>query len=411
MSTPTAQPEIVKRPLPPGWRWVKLGEVCEVVNGFGFREDLQGRGDLPFPFIKVSDMNAIGSEIRIDRALNTVDDNILRLLGAKTYPAGTVIFPKVGGALLTNKKRILGVEATFDNNIMGIVPKFVESEWVFFWVQTIDLSTLARTQALPSIRQSEVKDLHILLPPREERRRIAAILREQMDAVERARRAAEEQLEAAKALPAAYLRRVFPRHGDPLPPGWRWVKLGEVCEQDRIIVEPDSPLSERLTYLSLEHIDSNTGRILKEPVERIENEGKSATFAFDGRHVLYGKLRPYLNKVALPEFPGRCTTEIIPLLPSKGVDREFLFWLLRRPETVEGAVQYKTGSRMPRADINELMKLVVPLPPLAEQQRIAAILREQMTAVERLRRTLEEQLETINKLPAAILRKAFNGEL
>ncbi|MEF3253969.1 MAG: restriction endonuclease subunit S, partial [Deferribacterales bacterium] len=65
----------------------------------------------------------------------------------------------------------------------------------------------------------------------------------------------------------------------------------------------------------------------------------------------------------------------------------------------------------PRADINELMKLVVPLPPLAEQRRIAAILREQMDAVERLRRTLEEQLEAINKLPAAILRKAFNGEL
>lgn len=197
-----------------------------------------------------------------------------------------------------------------------------------------------------------------------------------------------------------------------LPDGWRWVRLGEVCEQDREIVDPNSELAVALRYLGLEHIESNTGRILKESADRVEkDEGKSTTFAFDTRHVLYGKLRPYLNKVALPEAAGRCTTEIIPLLPKDDVDRKYLCWLLRRPETVAAAMRDKTGSRMPRADMDELMKLEVPLPRLAEQQRIVAILDEQMAAVERARSATGAQLDAINKLPTALLRRAFRGEL
>ena len=172
-------------------------------------------------------------------------------------------------------------------------------------------------------------------------------------------------------------------------------------------MEPRSKLAGSLTYLSLEHIESNTGKILREPEDRVQDEGISTSFAFDNRHVLYGKLRPYLNKVALPDFRGRCTTEIIPLLPADGVDRDFLCRILRRQETVEVAMQGKTGSRMPRADMDELLTLSVPLPPLPEQKRIASILNEQMSAVEKARSAAEAQLEAAKALPAAYLRQAF----
>jgi len=192
-----------------------------------------------------------------------------------------------------------------------------------------------------------------------------------------------------------------------LPPGWRWVRLGEVCKQDRQIVEARSPLAISLTYLSLEHVEANTGRIRKDPSVLIEDEGASTTFAFDSRHVLYGKLRPYLNKVALPDFRGRCTTEIIPLLPLDGVDRGFLCWTFRRAEMVEAAMQGKTGSRMPRADMDELMQLKIPLPSLAEQRRIAALLDARMAAVERARAAAQAQLDEAKALPAAYLRQTF----
>jgi type I restriction enzyme S subunit len=199
----------------------------------------------------------------------------------------------------------------------------------------------------------------------------------------------------------------MPKERSKLPDGWRWVRLGEVCEQDRRIVEPGSDLAERLPYLSLQHVESKTGRILRQPTETIQDEGKSTTFAFDPRHVLYGKLRPYLNKVALPDFDGRCTTEIIPLLPENETDRHYLAWLLRTDETVNAAMRQRTGSRMPRADMDDLLTLEVPKPPLEEQKRIAAILNEQMGAVERARAAAEAQLEAAKALPAAYLRQVF----
>jgi type I restriction enzyme S subunit len=194
-----------------------------------------------------------------------------------------------------------------------------------------------------------------------------------------------------------------------LPSGWRWVRLGEICMQDRQIIDPSSAPATPLPYLSLEHVESNTGRILREPSEVVADEGKSTTFAFDSRHVLYGKLRPYLNKVALPNYAGRCTTEIIPLLPRNGTDRQFLGWLLRRQETIDAAMRGKTGSRMPRADMGNLFSLAVPCPPLPEQQRIVALLNEQMATVNRAHRAAEASLVAAKSLSAAYLRAVFES--
>ena len=191
----------------------------------------------------------------------------------------------------------------------------------------------------------------------------------------------------------------------PLPEGWRWARLGETCVQDKHIVEPHTDEANSLTYYSLEHIESETGRILKVPQDHIEELGKSASFRFDNRHVLYGKLRPYLNKVALPDTAGRCTVELIPLLPNENTDRGFLALLLRRPETVDFAMQHRTGSRMPRSDMKSLITLEVPLPPLAEQQRIATLLDERVAAVERARQAVEDSLVQIGALKKAFLRE------
>lgn len=195
----------------------------------------------------------------------------------------------------------------------------------------------------------------------------------------------------------------------PLPNNWRWARLRDICDVDKQLVEPSSPLATSLPYISLEHVESDTGRILRSAPEPIEDEGKSTTYFFDERHVLYGKLRPYLNKVALPSFRGRCTTELVPLLPKSHTDRSFLAWVLRRKETVDAAMSQKTGSRMPRADIDNLLSLRIALPPLSEQKRITAILKEQMAAVDRARAATEAQLEAAKALPAAYLREIFES--
>lgn len=172
-----------------------------------------------------------------------------------------------------------------------------------------------------------------------------------------------------------------------------------------------SPSGSRLRYLGLENIESGTGRILNWGSDDKTQAGISTTFSFDASHVLYGKLRPYLNKVALPESEGRCSTEIIPLVPSEGIHREFLAYLLRLDTITAAAMKGVTGARMPRANMRELLAVPVPVPPLREQQRIIRTLREKFAELEHARKALADQLDAAEKLSAAILRDVFCGEV
>ena len=151
---------------------------------------------------------------------------------------------------------------------------------------------------------------------------------------------------------------------------------------DRRGVQPDDPLTAELPFVGVENVVGGTGLLNFDTDSRIGGQ-KSTAFRFDRRHVLYGKLRPYLNKVAVPEFAGRCSTELVPLLPRNGVDRDFLAHLLRRKETIEFVMASVTGSRMPRTDMKVLMSMLIPFPPLDRQQRIADIL-NRAARIERL---------------------------
>ena len=167
-------------------------------------------------------------------------------------------------------------------------------------------------------------------------------------------------------------------------------RLNELCHMDRQTVRADDPVASHLPFVGVENVGADTGILNFDTVSRIGSQ-KSTTFRFDERHVLYGKLRPYLNKVATPGFAGRCSTELVPLLTREGVDREFVAHLLRRRETIRFVMASVTGSRMPRTDMKTLMSMRVPLPPLEEQRRIVSIL-NRAAKIERLRAQAAEQL-------------------
>ena len=178
------------------------------------------------------------------------------------------------------------------------------------------------------------------------------------------------------------------------------VPLGQLCDIDRQGLRPGDPIASHLPFVGVENVESETGTINFDSRSRVGTQ-KSTTFYFDERHVLYAKLRPYLNKVATPRFAGRCSTELIPLLPRSGVNREFIAWLLRRKETVQNVMASVTGSRMPRTDMNALMLLPVPLPPIDEQHRIVDIL-NRAAKIERLRAQADDRLREF--IPALFIR-------
>ena len=182
----------------------------------------------------------------------------------------------------------------------------------------------------------------------------------------------------------------------------RMVPLGELCEIDRSNVRADDPRAAGLPFLGVEHVVGGTGALDPGAKSRVGNR-KSAAFRFDGRHVLYAKLRPYLNKVATPGFAGVCSTELVPLLPRDGVDRDFLACLLRSKEIVDFAMASATGSRMPRADMTALMAMPAPFPPIRRQREIAGVLKR----AARIRRLCDRAKNCVRGFAPALFVETF----
>lgn len=190
-----------------------------------------------------------------------------------------------------------------------------------------------------------------------------------------------------------------------LPPGWQWVNLGEICKVDRRLANLQDPEIASLPFLGMENVESQTGRIISSTLSEDEGEG---SFLYGPQHVLYGKLRPYLNKVVVTDTAGRCSMELVPLLPQRGFDRHLLALILRAPSTVSSAVKYSTGGRQPRAGMDKLLELLVPIPGSSENQRtLAAHLDAQMAKVQRMRQAAERQLEATRAMPGALLHRVF----
>ena len=146
--------------------------------------------------------------------------------------------------------------------------------------------------------------------------------------------------------------------------------------------------------LNLDQIEAQSGRILSK-VTGLASAAGSSTQTFDTGNVLYSKLRPYLNKVVCPDSPGIATTELVPLRPDpKQLDRQYLTYYLRSPEFVTWISNEVAGAKMPRVTMKVLWDHKIPLPPLAEQKRIAAIL-DAADALRAKRREAIAQLDAL----------------
>ena len=181
--------------------------------------------------------------------------------------------------------------------------------------------------------------------------------------------------------------------------GWQVLRLGDVCE-----FEKSQGIHAGLPYVGLEDIESQTARF----IGSVEPQGvKSSTFKFSTQHVLYGRLRPYLNKVFAPDFDGHCSSEIFPMMPSPALSREYLLYWLLSADTVERINATCTGARMPRANMNEVLDFDIPTPPRPEQQRIVTLLDEAFAGIATAKANAEKNLQNARAIFESRLQSVF----
>ena len=158
--------------------------------------------------------------------------------------------------------------------------------------------------------------------------------------------------------------------GDPIEntKNWDTLPLKDVA--------PETPsttkMSGRVWLLNLDMVESNTGKIISKVY--VENNDLLSVAPFDEGNVLYSKLRPYLNKVVVPNDKGYATTELLPLRPDKAkLNKVFFSYLLRSNQFVNYANSIATGTKMPRVPLADFRKFRCILPPMPLQQQFVSI--------------------------------------
>lgn len=155
-----------------------------------------------------------------------------------------------------------------------------------------------------------------------------------------------------------------------LPQGWGWCRLGVIVDYDGAIKVDPKKIANDAWLLELEDIEKDTSKIIRRVPSRLKSS-TSTKAVFAKGDVLYGKLRPYLNKVIVADENGYCSTEILPLKIYYGISPKYLMYALKRPDFQEYVNSKLYGTKMPRLRTEDGKAALIPVPPYDEQKRIA----------------------------------------
>ena len=267
-----------------------------------------------------------------------------------------------------------------------------------------DCHTGATRQALTKVM---VENFRVPFPPLEEQRRISGQLREELVELDKARAAVKFQLERVQALPPTFLRAFFENEE-----GGVWPKrhLGELLRLRKDVVHPRDKPRGKTKFVGLEHIESHTGRRLGTvEVEMEALTGRKPRFRTGD--IVYGYLRPYLNKVWLAEFDGLCSVDqYVYKVREEVADPEFLGWFMRSPTYLSRAPIDTTPGQLPRIRTDEVAGVPINLPALDAQRAIARRIQRVIHEQLHLRAAIAQKLAALDHLPASLLSQAFPTE-
>ena len=132
---------------------------------------------------------------------------------------------------------------------------------------------------------------------------------------------------------------------------------------------------------------------------------------FNTGEILYGKLRPYLNKVYLAKENGVCSTDILVLKTRENCNAQFLTHLMLGVDFVNTMSENTSGVNLPRVSTKFILEYPIKLPPIKEQQRIVQEIESRLSVADKMEESIAQSLQQAEALRQSILKKVFSGEL
>ncbi len=241
-------------------------------------------------------------------------------------------------------------------------PFFIASDYFMNAAIKISVGSLS-----PTVNWKTLKELEFDIPSLEQQRESAKILK-----------AANELKESYQALllktDDLVKSQFIEMFGDPVdnPMGWPMRKLSDVAKVDGTMTKEYEKYAD-YPHIGIDSIEKNTG-ILSGYRTVQEDNVISPKYYFGPQHILYSKIRPALNKVALPDFEGLCSADCYPLLVNGLCDRKFLAHVMRSDYFLDHVLSYSGRSQMPKVNRKQLEGFSFPCPPIDLQEKFTALI-------------------------------------
>ncbi len=392
-----------------GWETKKLGELIDVQNGYAFSSKdysesghfVMRIGNVQNGYISTSDAKFI--KLPADGSLQKfvlTENDILVSLTGNVGRVGVIQKEQLPAAINQRVARITvrkGSPAT-----RQLLLFFLFSDWF-----REELTGAGHGAAQQNVSTKDLVAIEIPVPPLAEQQRIVAVLDAAFENITIAQTNAEQNLKNARALFESHLQAVFTQSGE----GYVEKKLSDVCAITSVLIDPRKEECLNLTHVGAANIKSQTGMFID--LKTAQDEGLiSGKFLFDETMVLYSKIRPYLMKVARPEFNGLCSADMYPLSPtSNEITRDYLFHLLLSKGFTDYAIQGSARAGMPKVNREHMFEFKCWLPDVKRQKKIASNLDKIHGETQRLESIYQQKLTALAELKKSLLHQAFSGQL
>ena len=405
--------------IPEGWKWVHIGDVASVKGGKRLPKGHELTEEkTKHPYIRVTDfcdgsvdcsnLKYITEETAesIKRYIITDQDVFISIAG--TIGKVGIIPSFLNGSNLTeNAAKLCELSSFVDNRYLC---KVLSSP---FSQLQISQSTKTTTQA--KLALSRIENIIIPLPPLEDQQRIVERIERLFSKLDEAKEKAQAVVDGFELRKSAILHKAFcgeltakwrEEHGVGLE-SWEKKTLGEVIYDVKDKYDPTADEFMDIPYVGLENIKSNCGII----GYNSSAEVKSVKTLFQKGDMLYGKLRPYLNKHDITKFDGMCSTDILVFRADDLANLEYINYLFNTRNFISYAVDNSKGINLPRTSAKDVLRFVLEVPCLDEQKEIVRILGSLLAKEARAKEAAEAVLEQVEVMKKAVLARAFRGEL
>lgn len=394
--------------IPSNWCWTYIHNIAIVVTGKTPSKKNKEYYGGKFPFFKPADLDAGRNMQYATEYLSEKGKSISVIIPEKS--TGICCIGTIG------KCGYFLVEGTTNQQINTVISK-INPLYSYYFFNTNsfvrELISKASATTIAIVNKSKLEACLFPVAPLNEQQRIVNRIESLFAKLDRAKELIENTLAQFEQNKMAILHKAF--IGE-LTAKWRkennidlssWKKY-ELKEVFKVVKDKYNPQIENqiVNYIGLENIETSKGIINKNN----SSEVKSIKTKFKKDDVLYGKLRPYLNKHDVVNFDGICSTDILVFRFDNINTAKYINYYFNLPMFIQYAVENSSGINLPRVSEKKISKYKISLPIIEEQQEIVNILDKLLAKYNKIK-NLEQQLEKIELLKKAILAKAFRGEL